>query len=80
VDDYLAFQAWLDARRTDRVLAHCAMNWRASLFCVLYRVLREGRDPAQAREDVLGVWEPDPVWTDLAARVLAAGGREPFLP
>jgi len=80
LDDFQAFQRWLDARRSRSVLVHCAMNWRASLFCALYRVLREGRDPAQAREDVLGVWEPDGVWTALAGDILASAGRPPFLP
>jgi protein tyrosine phosphatase (PTP) superfamily phosphohydrolase (DUF442 family) len=73
VEDYLAFQGWLDANRGRKTLAHCAMNWRASLFCALYRVNREGMDPVLAREEVLGVWEPDAVWSELARKVLAAG-------
>ena len=79
VADYQAFQDWLDPRRSRKVLVHCALNWRASLLCAVYRVLREGYDPATAREDVLGVWEPDPVWTRLASDILKAscGGKMP---
>ncbi|MBI4805310.1 MAG: protein tyrosine phosphatase family protein [Desulfovibrio sp.] len=71
VEDYLAFQDWLDAHRHRKVLVHCAKNWRASLFCALYRVIREGLDPASAWDEVLGVWEPDEVWSKLARKVLA---------
>ncbi|GFK94010.1 Beta-lactamase hydrolase-like protein [Fundidesulfovibrio magnetotacticus] len=78
--DFQAFEAWLAPRRAGHVLVHCAKNWRASLFCALYRVLHEGRDPEKAREDVLEVWEPDAAWSALAREVLASRGRDPFLP
>jgi len=70
--DYQAFADWLDARRGRTVLAHCAKNWRASLFVFLYRVLREGAEPVRAWDDVLEVWEPDPVWTEFARIMLAS--------
>lgn len=73
--DYQAFAAWLAPRRAGKVLVHCAKNWRASLFVFLYRVLREGAQPAQAWEDVLEVWEPDQMWTELARTVLTDGLR-----
>lgn len=70
VEDYLAFQDWLDANRHRKVLVHCAKNWRASMFCALYRVIREGLPPAAAWEEILEVWEPDEVWSKLARKVL----------
>jgi len=78
VSDYRAFQDWLDVSRQGKVLVHCAMNWRASLFCALYRVIREGLGPEQASEDVLGVWEPDAVWTALSEAILAEHGLPPI--
>jgi protein tyrosine phosphatase (PTP) superfamily phosphohydrolase (DUF442 family) len=77
LEDYLAFQQWLDANRSRKALVHCAMNWRASLFCALYRMIRQGLSPEKAREDVLGVWEPDEVWTALSREVLAVHGLPP---
>ena len=70
IEDYRAFEAWLDANRGRKVLVHCAKNWRASLFCAVYRVVNEGLDPMTARDAVLEVWEPDAVWTGLARQVL----------
>lgn len=78
LEDYRTFEAWLDANRGRKALVHCAMNWRASMFCALYRMIREGLAPAQAREDVLGVWEPDHIWTEFSRAVLAAHGLGPI--
>ena len=72
--DYQAFAQWLAAHRKDKVLVHCAKNWRASLFVFLYRVLQEAAEPALAWQDVLEVWEPDGVWLAFAREVLAASG------
>ena len=72
--DYLEFQQWLDSHRRQKVLVHCALNMRASLFCALYRVLREGLSPEKAREEVLSVWEPNEIWAELARKVLAQAG------
>lgn len=77
LDDYLAFQDWLDAHRAGSVLVHCAKNWRASMFCALYLMKREGWDAARARDFVQGVWEPGEAWTKLARRIL---GEEPDRP
>lgn len=70
IEDYRAFAAWLDANRARSVLVHCAKNWRASMFCALSLIQREGWELARARDFVLGVWEPDETWTRLARRVL----------
>jgi len=72
--DYLKFQQWLDFHRRQKVLVHCALNMRASLFCALYRVLREGLSSEKAHEEVLGVWEPNEIWTELAREVLLQAG------
>lgn len=78
-EDYLSFQDWLDANRARKVLVHCAKNWRASMFCALYRVLREGLPLEEARAQVLDVWEPDAAWTALSREVLARAGRAEIL-
>jgi len=78
-DDYHFFQDWLDAHRAGKALVHCAMNWRASMFCALYRVIREDLPYEDAREAVLDIWEPDDTWTSLSRDILAAHGREPIV-
>jgi len=75
-NDYLQFQQWLDSNRHRKVLVHCALNFRASLFCALYRVIREGLSPEKAREEVLEVWEPDETWTAFARTVLIHAGMQ----
>jgi protein tyrosine phosphatase (PTP) superfamily phosphohydrolase (DUF442 family) len=77
LDDYRAFQDWLEANRARSVLVHCAKNWRASMFCALWLFLREGWDPERARDFVLGVWEPDETWTKLARRALGENPDQP---
>ena len=71
LDDYLRFQQWLDSKRSRMVWVHCALNMRASLFCALYRVIREGLPLERARKGVLEVWEPNEIWSGLARKVLA---------
>ncbi|MFZ5425816.1 MAG: protein tyrosine phosphatase family protein [Thermodesulfobacteriota bacterium] len=78
LDDYLAFQKWMDASRKRKALVHCALNWRASMFCALYRVIREGLAPGAAREAVLEVWQPEGAWAGLSDKVLAAHGLSPI--
>ncbi len=70
VAHYLRFQDWLDANRERKVLVHCAKNWRATVFCALYRILREGVSRRVAWDDVLEVWEPNPTWNALFEAVL----------
>lgn len=78
LEDYLAFQEWLAANRHRKVLVHCAKNWRASMFCALYRMLREGLPPGDAREAILEVWQPDEAWTELSRLALAGAGKPPI--
>ena len=74
LSDYLQFQQWLDSNRRRKVWVHCALNMRASLFCALYRMIREGLPLEKAHTEVLEVWEPDEIWTELARKVLARVG------
>jgi uncharacterized protein (TIGR01244 family) len=62
-EDYLEFEAIMDARGTAPVLVHCALNYRASAFMSIYRVRRLSWEPAAARKELESVWKPDAVWT-----------------
>jgi len=51
------FFAVMDARGDRNTLVHCFANFRASAFTYLYRVVRGGVPEAQARKDLMAVWD-----------------------
>lgn len=55
-------------------LVHCVVAKRAAAFVFLYRVLRQGVDPEQARTELEAGWTPNEVWDDFIAQQLALGG------
>ena len=61
-EDLDRFFAVMDRNRGRRVFVHCALNMRVSCFVLLYRVLRLGVPAEAAWQDVLAIWEPNPVW------------------
>lgn len=69
--DLEQFLAVVDRLQGQKVLVHCAMNMRVSVFVMLYRVLRQGVPLAQAREQVQLIWQPDEVWTRFLNEALA---------
>jgi protein tyrosine phosphatase (PTP) superfamily phosphohydrolase (DUF442 family) len=69
--DFLAFCAAMDAHQGEKLLVHCAANYRVTAFVGLYRVIRQGWPPAIAFEGMRSVWQPDAVWTQFIAQMLA---------
>jgi hypothetical protein len=61
----------MDAHRGEKILVHCAANYRVTAFIGLYRVIREGWAVDKAFEAMRALWEPDAVWRDFIARLLA---------
>ena len=59
-------------------LLHCQMNFRATAFAMLYRVLYEDVPLAEAKADMNRVWTPNVVWTDYIIGVLQNGGVDPY--
>jgi uncharacterized protein (TIGR01244 family) len=72
--DLRAFFAAMDAHKGDKVLVHCAANYRVTAFVGLYRMIREGSSAADAFETMRSVWEPDEVWRQFIADMLEALG------
>jgi hypothetical protein len=70
--DLDAFFAAMDRYEGRRVLVHCAANYRASAFIMLYRVLRLGWRIKDALPDMYAIWDPAeyPVWQALLERML----------
>jgi len=55
-----------------KVLVHCALNYRASCFVALWRVLRLNWAQAKAFESVYKIWNPAeyPIWENFIAKNL----------
>ncbi len=54
----------MDANLGKKILVHCAMNYRATAFLALWRVLRQGWDVDEAFASQREIWnlEEYPVW------------------
>jgi protein tyrosine phosphatase (PTP) superfamily phosphohydrolase (DUF442 family)/chloramphenicol 3-O-phosphotransferase len=74
--DLAAFFEALDRLAGRRVLVHCAANYRASAFILLYRVLRLGWPLDRAWPDLRAIWNPAeyPVWQEFLAEHCPAAG------
>ena len=45
-----------------KVLVHCVLNMRVSIFVYLYRLLRLAESPENAYASVQEIWDPDITW------------------
>ena len=79
-EDFQFFSGILNQSSHDRVLVHCMLNYRASLFTFLYRTIHQGVAPDEAYEAVAAVWEPEDQWLEFGQMVLARHGIEYRLP
>ena len=71
--DLARFFDAMESNRDKAVLVHCALNYRASAFVFLWRVLRCDELQKIARPDMLAVWKPDETWQAFIDRALAGG-------
>ena len=68
------FYTFADAMRRSndrKTLLHCQVNFRATAFSFLYRVIYDGVPVAQAKADMNTVWQPNEIWRDFIFTVLA---------
>lgn len=70
LDDFEIFSAILKNSKANRVLVHCQLNQRASVFTFLYRVEQEGIEPEKAYDSVRQLWVPDSRWVEFSRSVL----------
>ena len=73
-EDYNHFVAAVGANTERNILVHCQMNYRASAFSFLYRVIESDQDFEEAKEDMFSVWTPDATWTAFINEVLMLSG------
>jgi len=72
---YAEFRALLQALAGRKVLVHCALNYRVSVFLFLYRVLELGENPEQAAAELRQIWTPDVTWQAYIDRMLSNSGH-----
>jgi uncharacterized protein (TIGR01244 family) len=72
--DLEQFMNEMDARQGQRLLVHCALNYRVSCFVALWGFLRHGWNVEQAYDFMHQVWDLDeyPVWSEFIMKCLGA--------
>jgi protein tyrosine phosphatase (PTP) superfamily phosphohydrolase (DUF442 family) len=76
-DDFYQFAGLLQAAPAKKTLVHCQVNFRASTFSFLYRVIFDDVPIADAKADLNTVWVPNATWRALIFEVLEDNGRSP---
>ncbi len=71
-DNLSRFMDVMDARRGKRIFVHCAMNFRATAFIALWRILRLGWTHDAAFQPMYRVWNPKefPAWDEFITQIL----------
>jgi protein tyrosine phosphatase (PTP) superfamily phosphohydrolase (DUF442 family) len=77
LQDLEEFFAVMERYREEKVFVHCALNMRVSAFIFLYRVIRLGVPPDEARGALLQIWQPDEVWRRFVDQALSHYGMLP---
>lgn len=75
--DFYAFAGSMRRDADRRTLLHCQVNYRASAFSFLYRVLYEDVPVVQAKADMNTVWQPNSTWRELIFEILEENGKSP---
>lgn len=65
IEHFLRFETELLARPSQRILVHCALNWRASFFVALFAERHLGWTRQQAEDLRCALFHPDEVWNAL---------------
>lgn len=75
--DFHMFAGLMQREPHKKTLVHCQVNFRASSFSFLYRVLYENVPMDRAKEDMNSVWVPNKTWRDWIFSILEENGRSP---
>lgn len=75
--DFYAFAGVMQRAPERRTLLHCQINYRATAFSFLYRVLYEDIPVGQAKADMNTVWQPNETWRKLIFEILEENGKSP---
>ncbi len=69
--DLTRFFEAMDDNQDKKRFVHCIANMRVSAFVFLYRVLRQGMAPDEARAMMQKIWQPNAVWQQFIDERLA---------
>jgi len=75
--DFYLFADAMQRASGKRTLLHCQVNYRASAFAFLYRVLYDDVPVAVAKRDMNRIWKPNDVWRKLIFDILEENGESP---
>jgi hypothetical protein len=56
---------------------HCQVNYRASVFSFLYRVIYLGVDMKEAKSDMNSIWKSNETWTKFIFQILEMNKIDP---
>jgi len=73
--DFYAFADVMQRYPDKKTLVHCQVNYRASAFSFLYRVIYQDVPVATAKADMNKVWQPDETWRKLIFSILEENGK-----
>ena len=76
-DEFYAFADAMERNKQKKTLLHCQVNYRATAFSFLYRVIFEDVALAEAKADMNTVWQPNEVWRDFIFDVLTQNDINP---
>ena len=77
VEDFRLFAAIMAQGGNQKTLVHCQVNWRASSFSFLYRVIHDKVPMDDAVVDLTSIWTPTEPWRQFIVDVLDAHGLAP---
>lgn len=75
--DFYTFVALMQRNPDKKTLLHCQVNFRASSFSFLYRVLYQDVPMDDAKADLDTVWAPNETWKALIFSILQENGKSP---
>lgn len=80
LSDFYLFAGAMQRAPQHKTLLHCQVNFRASAFSFLYRVIYDKVPLGEAKETMNSVWTPNETWRDFIFAVLADNGISPQCP
>ncbi len=75
--DFELFAGVVNQDTSKSTLLHCQLNFRATAFAMLYRVIHQDVSVAQAKAEMNAVWTPNETWTNFILAVLKDADVDP---
>ena len=72
LEDFETFSRVMNEHQGKKIFVHCARNMRVSVFVYLYYLFNRDVCPDVFYQNVLRIWEPNPVWQQFMQKVFEA--------